>query len=241
MEKKLVLSLEKLDEVFYGLCNLFNEYNFYEISAKLLEFISSKNTFLYQYEHAKILLFQKDYSQVIEISNKIIDAADNKTKSDAYILCGNAYYFQNNLFDSEEAYVQAIKNNAKSDPEMLFKLGITYIKRKTWEDAKVVFLKLIKENHGFAWRYLGLAYTRLEEYEFAEEALNEANLLDIDNSDLWRYLTLFTLCTHRKSQALECLKEMNKYKYEEIPILVEIASTFNKQFSKLLTFKHLTR
>jgi len=117
---------------------------------------------------------------------------------------------------------------------MLYRLGITYIKRKTWDDARVVFSKLIKENFGFAWRYLGLAYTRLEQYEFAEEALNEANLLDIENHEVWRYLTLYSLLTDRKPQALECLCEVNKVKYEEIPILIEIASLFSKPYSKFL-------
>ncbi len=230
-EKKPVLPQEKLDELFYSLCNFFNEYYFFEISSKLLEFISAKNTIRFQIEETKILLFKKEYNQVIEHSNQIIE--QDQTKAEAYILCGNAYYFQNNLFDSEEAYVKAIRYKQNNlDSQMLYRLGITYIKRKTWEDAKVVFSKLIKENYGFAWRYLGLAYTRLGDYEFAEEALNEANLLDIENAELWGYLTLFCLQTNRKPQALECLSELNKVKFEEIPVLTEIGNMFAKPFSK---------
>ena len=51
----------------------------------------------------------------------------------AWVLRGHAYYFKNNLFDSEESYIKAIKYKEKSnkfDIKMLTRLGIIYIRRK---------------------------------------------------------------------------------------------------------------
>ena len=102
------------------------------------------------------------------------------------------------------------------------------LKEKTWGDAKTVFSQILKIEPGFAfaWRYLGLAYLRLGEYESAEEALNEANLLDIENSELWAYITILCLRTARKNQALECLNELEKCNYNNIEILEEIGDLF---------------
>ena len=209
----------------YELINYFNSFNFFEITAKLLDLISIKNGLRYKLEETKICLFKKDYNKVIQLTNDII--SHDKTQVEAYILCGNAYFLQNNLFDSEEAYVKSVRYRPNNlDHFMLYRLGMCYIRRKSWEDAVVVFKKLIKESYGFAWSYLGLAYTRLEKYANAEEALNQANLLDIDKADNWGYLTLFCLITDRKPQALECLNELKKVKYEDAGILSEIANIF---------------
>jgi len=215
--------------MIYDLITFFNKYHFYEITAKLIDIISLKSGIKYQLEETKISLFKKDYKKVIKITNEII--SHDKTQADAYILCGDAYYYQSNLYDSEEAYVKAVRYRpTQLNHYMLYRLGMTYIKRKSWEDAAVVLKKLIKESYGFAWSYLGLAYTRLEQYDKAEEALNQANLLDIDNPDNWGYLTLFCLLTDRKPQALECLNELRKATYDDTGILAEIANLFYKNY-----------
>ena len=71
---------DKYDEIFYQLCTFFNEYNFYEISFKLLQFIINKTTIKYQIEQANILLFREEYDNVIQLTNEI--AAIDKTKSE---------------------------------------------------------------------------------------------------------------------------------------------------------------
>ena len=139
----------------------------------------------------------------------------------------------NNLFDSEESYVKGIKSkpqNIKFDIKMLTRLGIIYIRRKTWNDAKTVFMHILKDSilHSFAWRYLGLALTRLNEYIAAEEALNEAVLLDIENPITWAYMTMFCIDIHRNEEAIECMNELIKMKFNDIELLNEIAQLFFK-------------
>lgn len=151
--------------------------------------------------------------------------------SECYTLRGNAYYMKNNLFNSAEDYVKAIRKRSKNqeyDLKMLYRLGYTFIKRQTWDDAKTVFVEILKinPNFSFAWRYLGLSLMRLGNHTSAEEALSEANLLDIENYENWGFLTLFCLKEERKYQAIECLNELFKTKYSNIEILEEIAESF---------------
>lgn len=176
------------------------------------------------------MLTKKDYIKVIKIAEEILSS--EKTNYTAWILRGNAYYFKNNIFDSEESYVKAIRTkpdkNNKFDVKMLFRLGMTYIRRETWGDAKTVFFQILKENSGysFAWRYLGYALMKLGEYDSAEEALNEANLLDIENPVVWAYLCMFCISVGRRYQALECLNELVRNKFDDVKILEEIGLMF---------------
>ncbi len=142
MEKKIQLPDEEFDKIVYRLCSFLNDHNFFEISQHLLQLITNKTSITYQLELAKISLFFKDYDKAIEISNEIV--SKDKKNHNAWIIRGHAFYFKKNLFDSEESYVKAIRCSTQFDPQMLFRLGMTYVNRKTWDDAKVVFLKLLK-------------------------------------------------------------------------------------------------
>lgn len=197
-----------------------------------MEYILNKSSIKNLIEQAKILSFKKDYDSVIGLCNEII--SKEKNNYIAWILRGNAYFFKNNIFDSEESYVKAIRckpdRAERFDIKMLFRLGLVYIKRKTWADAKTVFLQILKEStsYSFAWRYLGLSYMRLGEYSLAEEALNEANLLDVDNAENWAYLTIFCILVNRKFQAFECLNELNKTKFDNAELWEEIGDLFER-------------
>jgi tetratricopeptide (TPR) repeat protein len=230
--KKPILPDDQFDSIFYTLCNFFNDYYFFEVSEKFLDFITNKSSIKYLIEQAKILSYKKEYDQVISLCNEIMQKEKNN-----YIACilrGNAFFFKQNIFDSEESYVKAIRckpdRTERFDVKMLYRLGLVYVRRKTWADAKTVFLQILKEStqFGFAWRYLGLAYMRLGEYNLAEEALNEANLLDVDNPENWAYLTIFCILVGRKFQAYECLNELNKTKFENCELWEEIGDLFER-------------
>ena len=227
------LNSEQCNTIWYNLINLFNEYEFYEISDKLLEFIDDegKESITYDLEKAKIALFFKDNDKAIELCDIIIKKEEQNNL--AWILRGHAYYYKKNLFDSEESYIKGIKykpRNSKFDIKMLTRLGIIYIGRKTWNDAKTVFLHILKESiyHSFAWRYLGLALTSLKEYSAAEEAINEAISLDIENPYTWAYLTIYCINVGRKEQALACLNELIKMKFSNVETTADIAALLYK-------------
>ena len=232
--KTPTLTGEQTNSIWYNLINIFNQFEFYEISNKLLEFINDegKTTIEYKIQQVKISLFFKDYDKAISICDNILK--DNPENYFAWILRGNAFYFKKNLFDSEESYIKGIKykpRNSKFDIKMLTRLGIIYIGRKTWNDAKTVFLHILKESslHSFAWRYLGLALTNLEEYSAAEEALNESISLDIENPHAWAYLTIFCIKVKRNEQAMACLNELIKMKFKDVGIISIIAALFYRE------------
>ena len=229
--KRPTLPLEQCDNIWYNLVNFFNEYHFYEISEKLLEFIdeNNKQTIKFLIEKAKIALSEKKTDEVIPLCDKIIEMdPDNYV---AWVIRGHAYYLKNNLFDSEESYVKGIKckpQNEKYDIIMLTRLGIIYIRRQTWEDAKTVFLRLLKENvsYAFSWRYLALALTRLGENVAAEEAFNETVILNIENPYSWAYMTMYCISVGRLKQAYECLNEVLSMKFMDIELISDIAQLF---------------
>ena len=229
--KKPVLNNAQLDSIWFDTALLFNKYNFYEISEKLLENATeeTKQTIEFKNEQAKVLLFRKDYERVIELCNDIIK--QKKLSYNTYIIKGHALYYLNRYQEAQETYIKAIRFKPQEinfDIEMLVKLGLIYIKEEKWYDAKVIFRQILKNNQetSFAWRYLGLALTQLNEFEDAEKALMKANILDVENPLIWAYLVIFDLNNGKKYQALECFNELNKVNYNDVNVMKQIAKLF---------------
>ena len=229
--KKPILNNEQLDSIWFESANLFNRYNFFEISEKLLENATeeTKQTISFQAEQAQVLLFRKDYEKVIELCNDIIK--QNKLSYKAYIIQGHALYNLSRYQEAEQVYIKAIRFKPQEIPfdiEMLVKLGLIYIKQERWYDAKVIFKQIIKNDPetSFAYRYLGYALTQLGESNDAEKALMKANILDIENPLIWAYLTIFNLNNGKKNQALECFNELCKVNFNDVKIMKQIANLF---------------
>ena len=229
--KRPILNNEQLDSIWFEAVNLFNKYNFFEISQKLLENATeeTKQTIQFKNEQARVLLFRKDYDRVIELCNDIIK--QNRLSYNSYIIKGHALYNLNRYEDAEKTYIKAIRfkpQEIQFDIEMLVKLGLIYIKQERWYDAKVIFNQIIKTNPetSFAWRYLGYALTQLGDSGEAEKALIKANILDVENPLIWAYLAIFNLNNGKKYQALECFNELCKVNYGDVNLMKEIAELF---------------
>ena len=226
-----VLTNAQIDSIWFETVSLFNRFNFYEISEKLIKNITeeTKDTPQYRTEEARISFSRKDYTKAIEISDQIIK--ENPLSYEAYLLKGHSLYILNRFKEAEETYIKAIRykpQEKKFNMEMLVKLGLIYIKNKQWYDAKVIFKQILRDNveHSFGWRYLGYSLTKLGEYEEAEKALRRANLLDIENPVIWAYLTIYCLSTGKKNQALECLNELSKVNFCDEELMKEIGHLF---------------
>ena len=140
-------------------------------------------------------MHQERFSEAATILDELI----NKQKDHiaAWVLRGHAYYFNDNLFDSEESYIKALRLNPQLDDSILQeRLGIVYIKRKAWKDARTVFLKCCKETTRFvSWAYLGYCLLKLGELAQAEDAISQANIIDHSNPIAWGMMTLLCLTT----------------------------------------------
>ena len=229
--KKPVLNNEQLDSIWFEAVKLFNRFNFFEISEKLLENATeeTKQTITFKNEQAQVLLFRKEYEKVIELCNDIIK--QNRLSYNSYIIKGHALYNLNRYEEAEQTYIKAIRFKPQElmfDFEMLVKLGLIYIKQERWYDAKVIFKQIIKNDpeSSFSWRYLGYALTQLGESAEAEKALMKANILDVENPLIWAYLAIFNLNSGKKNQALECFNELCKVNYNDVKIMKQIANLF---------------
>ena len=226
-----VLSVSQCDSIWFDTINLFNSYNFYEISEKLLNYVNeeTKTEPNFKLTQAKIFLFRKEYDKVIEECDGVLQ--NLPMSYTAHLLKAQAYYYTKNYDEAEASYIRAIRFKPQEIPfdiEMLTKFGLLYINKQEWYNAKVIFQQILRDSveHSFAWRYLGFVQTKLGEYDQAEKALTQANLLDVENPTIWAYLTIFCLHTKRRHQALECLNELNKVCFRDIDLLKEIASLF---------------
>lgn len=150
---------------------------------------------------AQICVLQKNYRQATESLDKLLAA--NPGDQRAWVLRGHAFYCMENLFDSEESYINAIRiKPAPKDKLLSHRLGIVYAKRRSWKDAKTVFMKVCKEKMSTtAWMYLGLSLVRLGELAAAEDAIAQANILDNLNPDIWALNTI--LCLKYGKQRLD--------------------------------------
>lgn len=147
---------------------------------------------------------------------------------------GHAYYLNGNLFDSEESYIKALRiKPAPKDPVLQERLGLVYAKRKSWKDAKTVFLKCCKSSDFLpsttAWLYLGISCFRLYETSEAEDALNQANILDNLNYRVWGMMAILALYKFRNPQALLCVKEAIRLGLAEVDseILIELGDIYS--------------
>lgn len=80
-----------------------------------------------------------------------------------------------------------------------------------------------------AWLYLGISCFRLGEMQQAEDALNQANILDHLNYRVWGMMAVLALTEFRNAQALLCFKEAVRLGLAEADseILIELGDIYS--------------
>ena len=151
------LTNSQMDSIWFETAALFNRFNFYEISEKLIKYVTeeTKQNVQYKIEQAKILLYRKEYQTAIEFADSIIK--EDQLAYEAYLIKGHSLFFLNRYKEAEDTYIKTIRfkpQEIKFDLEMLVKLGLIYINNKQWYDAKVIFKQILRDNveHSFGWR-----------------------------------------------------------------------------------------
>ena len=199
------------DKLFFEVIDFLLKNHLIKVANSLLKYIQNTESDKYRLDFAKVKksLYAEDEEtgqKVLKYSTDAIESLDkilekNENNSAALILRGNIYYESGNIFDSEESYVRFVQFCNMKDAEsrthyynILERLGMIYIERKAWQDAKTVFLKCTAENNTMnSWLNLGISCLRLHEYEEAEDALSQANYLDDHNPTIWAYIALLCL------------------------------------------------
>eukprot|EP00828_Plagiopyla_frontata_P045798 TRINITY_DN7941_c0_g1_i2.p1 TRINITY_DN7941_c0_g1~~TRINITY_DN7941_c0_g1_i2.p1 ORF type:complete len:198 (-),score=35.13 TRINITY_DN7941_c0_g1_i2:44-637(-) len=102
--------------------------------------------------------------------------------------------------------------------------------RRVHGDARIIFSKAceMKGNSPLAWLGLGIACFRCQRYEDSEISLNQANLFDPFNFDIWGYIILCNLQKpeHNFFKANQAMRELIKCNIDTPILLIEIGNSF---------------
>ena len=185
------------DLLFFELIDFLLQRQIYGTADIALEYIQDRVSSRYLMAKAKIRVHQEKFTEATQALDKLLET--NPNDQNAWVLRGHAFYLLNNLFDSEESYINALRIKIQGKPtlkdQMLqVRLGIIFCRRQSWKDAKTVFLKICKDSVSTtSWLYLGLSLIKLGELEAAEDAIAQANILDNNNPNSWGLSTILCL------------------------------------------------
>ncbi|CDW74115.1 tetratricopeptide repeat protein [Stylonychia lemnae] len=225
------LSYDQQDLLYFEFIEFLLEYWVYDLAEFTLSYIKDNQSERFLMTQAKIRVQQRNFPEAVQSLDKIL-GNDPKNQA-AWILRGHAFFMANNLFDSEESYIKALRLKPPVKDQILQeRLGIVYARRKAWKDAKVVFAKCCKEfTSTTSWMYLGLALLRLGELSLAEDAFTQANILDNFNPKIWGYMCILCLTVgkDRKFQAQICFREALKTGLNDTEILEEIGDLYVRE------------
>ncbi|KAH9106577.1 hypothetical protein LEN26_014525 [Aphanomyces euteiches] len=153
--------------------------------------------------------------------------------ADSWYLCGLIASRQG-LFDAAlESYSHALGHMERLADlyhlPLYLQLGALYMQHQQWGAAKAIFLRACHETSAAsAWLGVGVVCIRQEDWEGAEMALAEANVLDRTNADVWGYLSLVCLnvTPGRPKQAEQALEQALRYDLTNATLLRELSNGF---------------
>lgn len=229
------LAPKESDLLFFELIEFLISRQIYGTAKTALHYIQDKNSTRYLMTNAKICINHEEYQEATESLDRLLET--NPQDQKAWILRGHAFFLLKNLFDSEESYISALRiktqgKPALSDPVLEMRLGIIYALRRSWKDAKTVFLKVCKDRmQTTAWIYLGLSFIRLNELAQAEDAISQANILDNTNPMSWALSCMLCLKygKQRLQQARFCMQQSISHGIKDGLILEEVGDLFEEQ------------
>ena len=76
------------------------------------------------------------------------------------------------------------------------------------------------------WLGAGIAYLRLQDYDNADIALMEANVMNNRHAEVWGYLTLLALHTGREAEAEQALIWALRCELSNVQLLDEIGEQY---------------
>jgi tetratricopeptide (TPR) repeat protein len=105
------------DEMHFGLIDQLMELTLYSMADIVLKAIIDKHSIRYLLTCSKIRIYQKRYSEATTALDELL--SKQKDHIEAWVLRGHAYFFNENLFDSEESYIRALRLNPDLNDHIL--------------------------------------------------------------------------------------------------------------------------
>eukprot|EP01006_Ploeotia_vitrea_P029602 TRINITY_DN62111_c0_g1_i1.p1 TRINITY_DN62111_c0_g1~~TRINITY_DN62111_c0_g1_i1.p1 ORF type:complete len:923 (+),score=130.52 TRINITY_DN62111_c0_g1_i1:94-2862(+) len=177
---------------------------------------------------------QENFEKAEEYLKSVIKTERENVR--AYVLLGDVYRELSRPSDAEQSYDRALaiaeklaggfddieKIDGVNGPVYVF-LGNILMTMNRYQDANDAYLLAARIwPCGLTWMGVGIAYYRLEDYEHAEQALNESNILNNLNPTTWAYLCLVCLKTGRLEEADHAFNQALKQNLTNADVISEI-------------------
>lgn len=204
------------------------------LSKTALSYVTDQNSVRVLFCFAKAKMHLQEYQKAAEDLNHLFTSVDPHL-SEAHVLYGHCQWLLGNPSAAKDAYIRAIRvaniqKQELKDTLLHQRLGSIFIQEGLWNDAKVIFeMCADKYETAFSFMNLGIACLHLDEFDNAEKVLMKANVLDIQNSNVWGYLTLVMLKSgERVNSAFQSLKESIRLGISNETLMLEIGEAFHQ-------------
>eukprot|EP01001_Neometanema_parovale_P002515 NODE_130_length_3226_cov_46.311634_g121_i0.p1 GENE.NODE_130_length_3226_cov_46.311634_g121_i0~~NODE_130_length_3226_cov_46.311634_g121_i0.p1 ORF type:complete len:992 (+),score=263.49 NODE_130_length_3226_cov_46.311634_g121_i0:89-3064(+) len=167
---------------------------------------------------------QENYDRGEQLMKKVIELKPKADNQNAKLLLANIYRQQGRNEEAIEQFDLAIGMEGRNITWHTYvRLGAIQMSMKKFEDARDNYLWGAKAwPCGLTWHGVGVAYYRLADFEHAEQALNEANILNNLNPLTWAYLCLVCLKLKRPEEADQAFDQALKQQLHDADIIAEI-------------------
>ncbi|KAJ1551557.1 Cilia- and flagella-associated protein 70, partial [Nowakowskiella sp. JEL0078] len=148
---------------------------------------------------------------------------------DVWVALGNLQFVQRDWLDAMVSYetVLSLPKDASNISHIYIRLGTLYLKVSRFREARTMYLRACEiDATSKSWLGVGKACLLLTEYEEAEDALSEANVLNNRDSEVWAYLSLLCLTQDRIFEANQAIKQALKLKIKDITVLRKLGEKF---------------
>ena len=154
-----------------------------------------------------VYLKQKNYSAMIEPLQMAIEI--NPNYYGAYNLIARSYERQGRMNDAIANYKKSVEtNNSKENFTAHFNMGVVYLNKKDYKNARKEFLHSIERNpsHARSFLYLGRAYFQLKDNKNAEAAFVQSIQL---SEKLWQPHYFLTQVFYKIGKYKEVIRSAN--------------------------------
>ena len=184
-------------------------YRAFSLAEKALshELVTSGESANYFQLLAEYYLLQKEYDKSMECIEKCLK--DQHQNSDAWALLGHLHFLTGDKIEARNAYERTLSyhNDAEDVHTLYLRLASIYLDSNEFAKAKDIYLMACTRKPScVTWLGAGISLYRLGVFSEAEQALQEANILDNHNAMVWSYLTLVCLQLKRHLEAEQCYK-----------------------------------
>jgi len=157
---------------------------------------------------AQLQIEKKLYSEALQNLEEALTLKHDSP--DCWSLKGHIYYILQEYSQAKDCYERCLAYAVDAeniDAVYLRLASIYYDVQKEYDHSKRTYLKLCTRSPScITWLGVGKSCYRLHQLVEAEQALNEANILENKNPHVWAYLALLCLKKERHLEAEQCYK-----------------------------------